>query len=1160
MKKNVLRRALSMMMATTLALSAVVLLPAVAMAETYPEQEGINHTSPTAPGRVVDKSVYMDKTKPIEVRIKALLAQMTLTEKVGQMTQLERPTTTNAKNFYIGSILSGGGSTPNSGVGGANHGNYGLSVEDGGDGRGNTVSGWLDSYDQWHTAMVDETPLGIPILYQIDAVHGTAHAPHTTVFPHASGLGSTGPEILEEIGKAVAVEMRAMELFGSFSPCIPMGTNPRWGRYHEGWGHGIGKDGIYGDSYSRGFQGGKPDKWDGLDTGLPGDKNQYAFLGDGSQIISNMKHFATEGHTVNGGNAGNGFYYNSNFPIVGYGAYPNIGAGNANNVLSMAQLEKMKALKELMPAQLKADPEIMSILNSYRIMVEGGSRSLMPSYNYFNGLRMHEWKSMLDVVKLPVSEGGFGFTGFVVSDYNSGHGDSYGPLPATSIAEYMEFFYGRRTHWDNSNFTQREVRVAAYVNAGGDLLMAISTTGVTADMIKLVRSGIIPISRIDDAVTRILRIKFELGLFDIPSLIKAATGATRNEQMAAATAKSRAQIRKPETVALARRAVRESMVLLKNESKVMETLKNVPGNKIMVTGRFANNIGWQLGGWTRVWQGESWTNTTTVNVNGGTIGPGLHSFYAGETLLEAMQIAKPDGNFGNNGTASGAQFNITGARNNGDENDYDVVLVTVGETAYAEGSGDTNLTGTVLGTIISHTMQLHPTDYRTLQNVKANYPEAKIVMVSYAARQLVLDNVIDDVDAFVQVWWPGTEGLGMTDVMFGDYDFTGKSPYPWYWHPEWIGFDDDPNKPYMFNIGAGLRKNEEFNASTPIPVRPSGDLRQGPAIVIRPSGASTISGRIFTWDTGASAGNSLTAPNFNAEPFKPTFFQGVYGKGGLVASTVITTPTTANWCGDTWVEYKINVTRAGTYYVNFSRGNATGTTAGAVRILIDGEQQASYTVTNMTTAQPVVLKAGDQILRVAFTSSAAGVTVNSINITAEGTPTEFAIDVDTLVAGFDANINVSGATGTRTELRRGTEVIASADLVDGGAKLSVPKAKAVAGTCFVMIYNGDAFVDSKDISVVPLPSNVWAMSVGTESNMVKAFFNADIALDEAKFDVKLDGVSVGGTMQADGSSILFTDANASHYVGGEEVVITGVRLPRLFPDYVFTYRGVLVKQ
>ncbi|MDR2671052.1 MAG: glycoside hydrolase family 3 C-terminal domain-containing protein [Oscillospiraceae bacterium] len=1128
MKKSAktFRRALSLVMAAVLALSLTLISSSViTLAETYPEQEGINNTDPLAEGRVVDKSVYMDKSKPIEVRVKALLDQMTLKEKVGQMTQLQRPNNTNAKNFYIGSVLSGGGSVPGN--------TFGLSVANGGDGMGNTVSGWLDSYDQWQTAM-DETPLGIPVLYEIDAVHGTVHAPGTTVFPHASGAASGDPQLLEQIGRAVATEMRALELFASFSPAIVMGQNPRWGRYHEGWGHDREKNGISGNYYSMGFQGGRPDKWDGLDTGEPGDKNQYAFLGNGAQVVGTMKHFTTEGSTVNGANAGNGFYYNPNFPIVGYGAYGS---------LSMDQLANMKALKELTPEQLKADPEVWDMLNAYRIMVEGGVRSLMPSYNYFNGLRMHEFTSMLNVIKKPVSEGGFGFTGFVVSDYNSGHADPYAPSTAAGRQEYMEFFYGKPTHFDGSAFSAQEVRIAAFVNAGGDMDMAVSTTAFTTDLIKLVRSGIVPISRIDDAVTRILRVKFELGLFDRPTLVKAETGETRNERLAAATAKAKTQLRKPETVALARQAVRESMVLLKNKDKVMATLKDVPGNKIMVTGRFANNIGWQLGGWTRVWQGESSTN---------------HNFYAGDTLLEAIAQVKTDGNFGANGSGAGAQFNITGARNAGDDNEYDVVLVTVGETAYAEGNGDTTLTGTVLGTIISHTLQLHPTDYATLQNAKANYPGAKIVVISYSARPLVLDNVIDDIDAYVQVWWPGTEGRGMTDILFGDYDFTGKTAFPWYWHPEWIGFNDDPSKPYMFDIGAGLTKNEEYNDATPLPVRPSGDLRQGPAIVVRPTGTSAISGTIYTWV--ANAANNVVTPNYNAEPFKPTYIQPVYGKGGLLASTRITTPTTANWCGDTWVEYKINVVRGGTYNVSFAR-TGSGTAADAVKVLVDGVEKASYTVTGMTTAQPVDLGAGEHILRVAFASSAQNVTVTSINIAAAEEPSAFAADVDTLVAGYNANINVSGAAGTRAVLvSSGRDVIAEAALADGGARLSVPKDKAVAGTYFIMVYNGDTFVGSRDLSIVPLPDDVWSIRVETESNMVKAYFNTTIALDAARFDVTLNGVSVGGILEASGKSILFSDANASDYAGGEDVVISGVRLPGLFPDYVFTYKGKLEKK
>jgi hypothetical protein len=145
-------------------------------------------------------------------------------------------------------------------------------------------------------------------------------------------------------------------------------------------------------------------------------------------------------------------------------------------------------------------------------------------------------------------------------------------------------------------------------------------------------------------------------------------------------------------------------------------------------------------------------------------------------------------------------------------------------------------------------------------------------------------------------------------------------------------------------------------------------------------------------------------------------------------------------------------------------------------------------------------------------------------------------------------------------LSKGSDEIVSANLINGAAKLSISKDKAVAGTYFLIVYDGDDFVASKDIVVSALPANVWTVTVDTESNMVQAHFNVPIALNAAKFDVKLAGKSVGGTLQSDGRTIIFDDANASDYVSGAQVVITGVKLPGLFPDYVFTYKSALTKK
>jgi len=412
------------------------------------------------------------------------------------------------------------------------------------------------------------------------------------------------------------------------------------------------------------------------------------------------------------------------------------------------------------------------------------------------------------------------------------------------------------------------------------------------------------------------------------------------------------------------------------------------------------------------------------------------------------------------------------------------------------------------------------------------------------------------VDAYVQVWWPGTEGLGMTDILFGDYDFTGKTAFPWYWYPEWLGFNNDPSKPYMFNIGAGLKKSEEFNDATPIPVKPSGDLRQGAAIVVEPSG-TRIDSRIYTLNARQSY--PVNEPNLNAEPFKPTYYQPVYGKGGLMASTQIILPTAPNWCGDTWVEYKLNVLKAGTYNVGLTRtGSGSSAVEGAVRVLINGEEKASYAMANIAAGKAIDLEAGEQIMRLAFSTSAAGVTFSSINI-GERAP-EFILDVNTLVAGYNANVGISGATdGTRVDLRRGADVVLSANLVNGAARFFVSKEDAIAGNYSVIVYNGDEFVGSRSLTIIPLPENVWSMAVGTESNMILAKFNTEIALYADRFSITIDGDSYGGTLQADQKTIILADANAGEYENGDIVAISGVLLPNLFPSYSFTFNGALVK-
>jgi hypothetical protein len=150
------------------------------------------------------------------VDIEALLAGMTLDEKIGQMTQAERGSATpdDVRDYFLGSILSGGGSAPAS----------------------NTPTGWADMHDAYQNAALG-TRLGIPIIYGIDAVHGHNNVVGATIFPHNIGLGATrDPALIEEIGRLTAKEVRCTGLEWTFAPCVAVVRDERWGRTYEGFG------------------------------------------------------------------------------------------------------------------------------------------------------------------------------------------------------------------------------------------------------------------------------------------------------------------------------------------------------------------------------------------------------------------------------------------------------------------------------------------------------------------------------------------------------------------------------------------------------------------------------------------------------------------------------------------------------------------------------------------------------------------------------------------------------------------------------------------------------------------------------------------------------------------------------------------------------------
>lgn len=329
-------------------------------------------------------------------------------------------------------------------------------------------------------------------------------------------------------------------------------------------------------------------------------------------------------------------------------------------------------------------------LAPYKEAIEAGVATIMPSYSSWNGLKCSASKYLLtEVLKEE-----FGFEGFLISDYDAIH----------------------QLHPD------LKTAIGICVNAGMDMAMESKDYRLFFDYLKeLVAEGVVSMSRIDDAVTRILRVKFAMGMmapdydYTADRELQESFGSDEHRRVA-------------------RRAVRESLVLLKNEQKTLPLLKSL--GRIHVAGRSADNIGNQCGGWTIHWQGKSGRVTS-----------------GGTTILEAIKKSVSSDThvtFTQDGTAA------AGA---------DVGIVIIGETPYAEGSGDTV------------DLSLARQDIAAVQNMKK--AQIPVIVILISGRPMIISDVLNQADGFIAAWLPGTEGRGVTDILFGDFNPTGKLSFTW---------------------------------------------------------------------------------------------------------------------------------------------------------------------------------------------------------------------------------------------------------------------------------------------------------------------------------------------------------------------------------------------
>ncbi|WP_019586715.1 glycoside hydrolase family 3 protein [Deinococcus apachensis] len=570
--------------------------------------------------------------------IERLLGEMTLGEKIGQMTQAEKNSVRrgDVARLGLGSVLSGGGGSP----------------------KPNTPEAWREMV----TGFIRESlasPVGIPLLYGVDAVHGHNNVVGATIFPHNIGLGATrDPDLVRRIGRATALEVAATNVRWDFAPAVSLPQDLRWGRTYEGYSQDPALVSDLAVAYIEGLRG---EGWDSPTSVLPSVKH---YVADGATAFGTSTRVnrlgVTLDHTLALARTGEGMR-----SLLNQGAWQ---IDQGDSPIDEATLRSVH-------------------LPPYRAAIEAGVLNVMASYSSWQGLKMHAHRSLLtDVLK-----GELGFQGFVVSDWEA--------IDQLHPGDYASC-------------------VADAVNAGVDMVMVPFDYERFIHTLRAeVEAGRVSGARIDDAVRRILTAKVALGLFERPSTDEALLSL----------------VGCPEHRAVAREAVRKSLVLLKNEGNVLPLSPDLPA--LLVAGEAADDLGAQCGGWTITWMGGHGPTTP------------------GTTILEGLRRQ-----FGHPARVHYVPNGETSSR-------YPVGLAVLAEEPYAEGMGD------------RRELRLSPKHLALLARVRQQCDRLVVVLLS--GRPLVITEQVPDWDAFVAAWLPGTEGDGVAEVLCGAAPFTGRLGFDW---------------------------------------------------------------------------------------------------------------------------------------------------------------------------------------------------------------------------------------------------------------------------------------------------------------------------------------------------------------------------------------------
>jgi beta-glucosidase len=583
---------------------------------------------------VEDSDVYLQKastrktTRDFGPQVSALVAKMTLEEKVGQMTQLE-----------IGMVTKGEGDNIQidqekleKAIGKYGVGSI-LNVKD----QALTVDKWHELIGAMQTAS-QRTRLKIPIIYGIDSIHGANYIQGSTLFPQEIGMAATwNPALMQRGAEVSAAETRAAGIPWTFSPVLDLGRQPLWPRFWETFGEDPYLAKVMGVAFVRGVE---------------GDDVSAA-----KSVATSLKH-----------------YVGYSFPLTG---------------------------RDRTPAWIPENYMREYFLPTFAAAVKAGARTVMVNSAEVNGVPGHINKHLLtDILRNEL-----GFDGFVVSDWQ----------------DIKKLVTEWRVATDEKEATRQSIL------AGVDMSMVPSDYSFSDLLVQLVKEGKVPMSRIDEAVGRILLVKYQVGLFDRPM----------------PDASLKANFATAESRAVALESARETMTLLKNEGNILPLAKD---RKILVTGPTADSLIPLSNGWTYVWQGNN------------------ASLYPKDrpTVLQAIRNKAGDRVTYVPGVSFDKEIDIEAAVTAA--KDADAIVLCIGESSYTETPGNIS------------DLTLSEPQLKLAERLEATGKPVVLVLVE--GRPRVINRIVDGAKGVLLAYNPSNEGgTAIADVLFGDYNPNGKLPF-----------------------------------------------------------------------------------------------------------------------------------------------------------------------------------------------------------------------------------------------------------------------------------------------------------------------------------------------------------------------------------------------